>query len=193
MTAVMAPALQVEHWLNTDTAISLEELRGRVVFVEAFQMLCPGCVSHGLPQASRVAETFCGDDVVVLGLHSVFEHHAAQGGRDALAAFLHEYRIRFPVGIDTPAPGGNVPRTMAAYRLRGTPTSILIDRRGRLRGQHFGRVGDMALGAEIMALVRDDAGREFGQPPDDADARSRRCDDDGCRIPDRNHETGRRG
>lgn len=186
-----APELQVEQWLNTETVISLEALRGRVVFIEAFQMLCPGCVSHGLPQAGRVADTFSRDDVVVLGLHSVFEHHAAQGGPDALAAFLHEYRIRFPVGIDAPAPSGGVPKTMAAYRLRGTPTSILIDRRGRLRNRHFGRMGDMALGAEIMALTRDDAGLEPGQPPDEREARSAHCDDDGCTVANRNHETRR--
>ena len=186
MTASMAPELQIEHWLNTDTTISLEALRGHVVFVEAFQMLCPGCVSHGLPQAVRVAETFSGDDVVVLGLHSVFEHHAAQGGRDALAAFLHEYRIRFPVGIDAPASSGGVPKTMAAYRLPGTPTSILIDRRGRLRNRHFGRVDDMALGAEIMALIRDDAGLEPRQSLEKQDRQSTPCADNGCRIPHRN-------
>ena len=44
--------------------------------MEAFQMLCPGCVSHGLPQAKRIQHTF-GDAVTVLGLHCVFEHHAA--------------------------------------------------------------------------------------------------------------------
>ena len=185
MTRVMAPELQVEQWLNTESPVSLEALRGRVVFIEAFQMLCPGCVSHGLPQAGRVADTFSRDDVVVLGLHSVFEHHAVQGGPDALAAFLHEYRIRFPVGIDAPAPGGGVPKTMAAYRLRGTPTSILIARHGRLRSRHFGRVGDMALGAEIMALTNDYAGLEFDQSPEERETRSTRCDDDGCAVPHR--------
>ena len=36
--------------------------------IEAFQMLCPGCVSHGLPQAQRIQHAF-GDAVAVLGLH----------------------------------------------------------------------------------------------------------------------------
>ncbi len=59
-----------------------------------------------MPQAKRVAETFDDQDVVVIGLHTVFEHHSAQGTRDALAAFLHEYRITFPVGIDMPTQDG---------------------------------------------------------------------------------------
>lgn len=49
-----APAWEVECWLNTDQPLSVEALRGKVIVVEAFQMLCPGCVLHGLPQAVRV-------------------------------------------------------------------------------------------------------------------------------------------
>lgn len=155
MSLEMAPELQVDCWLNSDVPLSLEGLRGRVVLIEAFQMLCPGCVSHGLPQAGRVAETFKQEDLTVLGLHTVFEHRAVQGTREALEAFLHEYRIAFPVGIDAPAAKGAVPRTMAAYRLQGTPSLILIDRQGRLRKQHFGFEQDLLLGAEIMALLRE--------------------------------------
>jgi hypothetical protein len=49
-----APELQVSHWLNADSPITLARLRGRVVVVHAFQMLCPSCVSHGLPQATKI-------------------------------------------------------------------------------------------------------------------------------------------
>ena len=44
----MAPELAVSQWFNADTEVTLEALRGEVVVVEAFQMLCPGCVSHGV-------------------------------------------------------------------------------------------------------------------------------------------------
>lgn len=155
MTANQAPELQTSHWFNTDAPITLASLIGRVVVIEAFQMLCPGCVSHGLPQAVRVAETFNPDDVCVLGLHTVFEHHAAQGSVAALAAFLHEYRITFPVAIDAPGDNGGTPKTMTAYDMRGTPTILLLDRTGRIRKQYLGAQPDMVVGAEIMALVCD--------------------------------------
>ena len=87
-----APELTVSAWLNTDNAPTLIGLRGKVILIEAFQILCLGCVSHGLPQAKKVFETFNEDDVAVLGLHTVFEHHSAQGTTDALGAFLREYR-----------------------------------------------------------------------------------------------------
>lgn len=147
-----APELQTQQWFNAREPVSLAALRGRVVVIEAFQMLCPGCVSHGLPQAMRILETFDPADVVVLGLHTVFEHHAAMTPV-ALEAFLHEYRIGFPVGVDAPGDGKGLPKTMAAYRMQGTPTLLLIDRQGRLRAQHFGTVSDLRVGAEIMSLM----------------------------------------
>lgn len=147
------PELQTVHWCNSDRPLTLAGLRGRVVLIEAFQMLCPACVSQGLPQAQRVSQLFDPQDICVLGLHTVFEHHTAQGTREALEAFLHEYRITFPVGIDAPATSGVLPETMAAYGMRGTPTTLLIDHRGRLRKHAFGMEQDLVLGAEIMALI----------------------------------------
>jgi len=149
------PAIHASEWLNTDDPPVLEGLKGRVVVVEAFQMLCPGCVGHGLPQALRIRQTFRPEDVMVIGLHSVFEHHEAMTPV-ALRAFLHEYRIRFPVAVDA-AGQGPMPRTMAEWGLEGTPTLILFDRQGRMRARHLGQVSDMAVGAEIMQLVMERA------------------------------------
>lgn len=147
----MAPALRVERWFNTAAPITLDGLRGKVVVLEAFQMLCPGCVSHGLPQAGRIHATFAHDQVAVIGLHTVFEHHAAMTPL-ALQAFLHEYRIAFPVGVDMPGMRDPIPQTMRAYAMRGTPTLVLIDRNGRLRHRHLGQVSDLLLGAQIASL-----------------------------------------
>ena len=147
-----APPWQVSQWFNTDAPIGLDSLRGKVVVVEAFQMLCPGCVAHGLPQAARVRAAFPEDRVAVIGLHTVFEHHEAMTPV-ALEAFLHEYRIGFPVGVDMPSGDGPIPRTMRAYAMQGTPTLVLIDAAGRLRGQQFGQVGDISLGARIAGLL----------------------------------------
>src|SRR5690606_38909358 len=71
----------------------------------------------------------------------------------ALQAFLHEYRIGFPVGVDRAGSDGPIPRTMRAYAMQGTPTLVLIDARGNLREQYFGQVGDLVLGARIAMLL----------------------------------------
>ena len=148
-----APPWDTTTWLNTPAPLGLAQLRGKVVYLHAFQMLCPGCVAHALPQAQRVAERFAAAPLAVIGLHSVFEHHAAMG-EIALRAFVHEYRIGYPVGIDRPGEAGDpLPRTMRAYAMQGTPTTVLIDAEGRLRRQVFGVHDDLLLGAQLALLL----------------------------------------
>jgi peroxiredoxin len=149
-----APALQVTHWLNTDTPLTLESLRGRVVVMHAFQMLCPACATHALPQAKKTRQLFAASDVAVIGLHTVFEHHEVMTPA-ALEVFVREYRYTFPIGIDTPV-GGSIPATMREYQLQGTPSVVLIDRQGRIRLSHFGVIDDMALGAAIGQLAAEE-------------------------------------
>lgn len=148
---MITPELSVSKWFNTDQDITLAGLRGQVVVIEAFQMLCPGCVAHGLPLAQKVQREFPEEKVAVLGLHTVFEHHEAMKPV-SLEAFLHEYRITFPVGVDMEGVG-SMPKTMETYQLRGTPSMLLIDAEGNLRANHFGEVSELLLGAEIATLL----------------------------------------
>jgi peroxiredoxin len=152
MMAKLAPELSVSRWFNTPKPISLEGLRGRVVLLHAFQMLCPGCVAHGTPQAQRAHELFRNADLTVIGLHTVFEHHAAMTPV-SLEAFIHEYRLTFPIGVDAPAEDGPIPVTMRRYQMRGTPTAIVIARDGTIRHHGFGQEDDLALGAILGALL----------------------------------------
>jgi AhpC/TSA family len=149
------PELQVSRWIGADAPITLASLKGKVVVAVAFQMLCPGCIEHGLPQAKKLRERFQPSQVAVIGLHTVFEHHDVMTPA-ALEVFMKEYRWPFPVGIDMPADPGDVngiPKTMTAYEMRGTPTILLFDRAGRLRRHYFGRPDDMQLVAEITAFA----------------------------------------
>jgi peroxiredoxin len=149
-----APPWTTREWFNAGDALQLTDLRGQVVVLHAFQMLCPACVHHGLPQAQRIQATFAARGVAVIGLHTVFEHHAAMTPI-SLQAFLHEYRITFPVGVDAPSGDARdpIPVTMRAYGMQGTPSLVLIDRKGQLRHHAFGAEDDLALGAAIAALV----------------------------------------
>lgn len=148
----MAPELIVSKWLNTETELSLEKLKGKVVAIHAFQMLCPGCILHGIPQAKKLSDMFSREHVAVLGLHTVFEHHEGMQEK-SLRAFLHEFRVKFPVGIDQPSTGMEIPQTMNLYQMRGTPTWLIIDRQGYLRLHAFGQVDDLVLGSEITKLA----------------------------------------
>ncbi len=149
-----APPWQVSRWFNTQP-LALQDLRGRVIVLHAFQMLCPGCAMRALPQMQRVQQAFAGAPLAVIGLHTVFEHHAEQAP-SALQAFLHEYRYSFPVGVDAVGEADDpLPQTMRSYAMRGTPTLVLIDARGRLREHHFGDVDDLTLGAALGGLLHE--------------------------------------
>jgi len=149
-----APELIVEKWLNTDETLSLESLKGRVVALFTFQMLCPGCVIHSIPQARKVHAYFEATDLAVIGLHTVFEHHSAMS-EVSLKAFVHEYKLDFPIAIDKPFPDPEIqiPQTMSRYQTQGTPTLLLIDRNGFLRTHHMGHLDDLIVGAQIMKLI----------------------------------------
>jgi len=148
----IAPDLTVRCWFNADRPITLAALRGRVVVLVAFQVLCPLSVALGVPLARRIHEAFEPNDVAVIGLHATFEHHDAVT-KTVVEAFIREYRLKFPIAIDAPGEAGPIPLTMERYRMRGTPSLMLIDRYGVIRKHAFGSMDDLRVGAEIGALV----------------------------------------
>lgn len=169
-----APELATSQWFNTPVPLSLVSLRGRPVFLHTFQLLCPGCVAQAIPQVRRIEQVFAGSDLQIIGLHTVFEHHAAMTPV-TLQAFLHEYRLTSPVAVDLAEEGMDIPVTMRRYGLQGTPSSVLIGRDGVILHQAFGVEDDIAVGARIaMAIAASLHDRLDGTP--DATA----CSHDRC-------------
>lgn len=147
-----APELAVSTWFNTPEPLTLEALRGRVVLLHAFQLLCPGCVAQSISRVQRIERVFANTDLQVVGLHTVFEHHEAMSPV-TLEAFLHEYRIASPVGVDMADGQSPIPVTMQRYAFRGTPSSVLIGRDGSILHQTFGVEEDLVVGARIAAAL----------------------------------------
>src|SRR6202161_1232498 len=128
-TQIAAPELLVDKWFNTDHPLTLSGLRGRVVVLAAFQVLCPNSIACGVPQARRIYETFAPSDVAVIGMHTTFEHHDAFSSA-VLRAFIQGDRLKFSFALDHPNPAGPITHTMERYKMRGTPSLVLIDRNG---------------------------------------------------------------
>ena len=81
----------------------------------AFQALCPHSVAVAIPQAKRIHETFEPNDVSVIGLHATFEHHEAYS-HATLKAFIQEYRLKFPIALDSPIRPARFRRPWTATR-----------------------------------------------------------------------------
>ncbi len=116
-------------------------------------MLCPSCVAHSIPQLKKLHALSRRLPRTVIGLHTVFEHHTAMQPH-ALAVFIHEYRLDFPVGVDTESRDGSpLLQAMSAWQLQGTPSTLVFAPDGTLYLQELGHVDDLTPGMLIGQLL----------------------------------------
>lgn len=116
-----APPLQLSRWAQGD-ARSLEDYRGQVVLIEVFQVNCPGCFVHALPEVIELHKQHAEHGLSVIGLATAFEdfdrntddnlervlqHGELQGApleQLGKAGLLEndklDYRLEFPVAVD---------------------------------------------------------------------------------------------
>ncbi|WAK03498.1 TlpA family protein disulfide reductase [Methylobacter sp. YRD-M1] len=67
-----APLLSVSDWVQGGP-VNFDQLTGRVVLVEVFQVNCPGCFLYALPQAIYLHERYADQGLSVLGVATAFE------------------------------------------------------------------------------------------------------------------------
>ena len=67
-----APEIQVAKWVQGGP-VSLGALKGRVVLVEVFQVNCPGCFVHALPEVLQLHQRYHQQGLTVIGLATAFE------------------------------------------------------------------------------------------------------------------------
>lgn len=198
-----APNLSVSKWVQ-GLPTNIDKEKDNVVLVEVFQVNCPGCFLHAIPQAIDIYNKYRKEGVTVLGISTAFEDFD-KNTVDNLELLLTKgetvgetlkalgqygqlvdgkklpYKIPFPVGMDllkkeegpvsqekiNEIVEANVPgfdsynehqkldiiervkqylknkeysaQTFEQYALRGTPSSILIDKKGILREVAFGQ------------------------------------------------------
>jgi hypothetical protein len=118
-----APNLIVSEWIQ-GRPTNIDKERGNVVLVEVFQVNCPGCFTHGIPQAIDMYMKYHDGGLRVLGVATAFEDFdkntldnlklllttgevigapsriLAESGRLRPGNKL-SYKIPFPVGMDT--------------------------------------------------------------------------------------------
>ena len=104
-------------------AVSLSDLRGRVVLVNLWATWCAPCVEE-MPALQALHTDLGGPDFQVAAIS------ADRGGANQVRPFLAAHDIdMLPVYLD---PEG---KSMRAFAVRGLPTTILLDRQGNELGR----------------------------------------------------------
>lgn len=67
-----APLLSVSLWVQGEP-VNFDQLTGKVVLVEVFQVNCPGCFLYSLPMAVDLYRKYSNQGLEVLGIATAFE------------------------------------------------------------------------------------------------------------------------
>ncbi len=120
--------------------VPLESLRGQVVLVNFWATWCPPCRAE-MPGFQDVYDARHAAGFTVVGVSM------DEGSRQSVATFLRDHGIRYPVALATSD-------VVAAFGGIDTfPTSILIDRQGRIRYTVRGYFAETALRSAVGRLL----------------------------------------
>ena len=211
-----APNLKLGKWVQ-GMETNFDKEGDNVKLVEVFQVNCPGCFMHSIPEIINIYQKFKGEGLSVMGVATAFEDYdkntlenlemllttgeVVGDTKQALSQYgqLNDgklpYKIPYPVAMDSLVKeSGEVSKekmdslintqipnfdsqsedyksqiyervknyfmskeytaeTFEMYSLQGTPSNILIDRKGILRDISFGQNG--LLESKIQNLVNE--------------------------------------
>jgi peroxiredoxin len=148
-----APPWQVSQWFNSPP-LSLEQLRGKVVFVRWFMgPSCPMC-SGTAPTLRALHERYGDKGLAVIGMY----HHKEQTPLDPrqVEGWIKHYGYQFPIAIDkdwTTVRKWWLDRHDRSF----TSVSFLIDKAGVVRRVHLG--GLLAPDGDDIAAINADVER----------------------------------
>ena len=201
-----APNLKLGKWVQgMDTNFDREG--DNVKLVEVFQVNCPGCFMHSIPEIINIYNKYKGDGLSVMGVATAFEDYdkntlenlemlltTGEVVGDTKQALMQygqlddgklQFKIPYPVAMDSLVKEGGEPsmekmttfinqqipnfeshpddyknqiyarvkeyykskeftaETFEMYSLQGTPSTILVDRKGILRDVSFGSTANL--------------------------------------------------
>jgi peroxiredoxin len=120
--------------------LALSSLRGRVVLLNFWGIACPPCRIE-MPELEKIHRRYAGRGLAVVGIEEM------NATPDEARRFAAAIGVRYPLALD---PGERIGRL---YRLEAHPTTVLIDRQGRVAWLNAGYLrGDER---EIDQAVRD--------------------------------------
>jgi thiol-disulfide isomerase/thioredoxin len=123
---------------------SLEDQRGKVVLVNFWATWCPPCRVE-TPALVDLHSKYANRGFTIAGITMDEEP------QDTVPAFVNKYGISYPILTPTA-------QLSLIDRVEALPTSILIDRSGRIARTYIGLVTEIGLSDDIEALLSEKAG-----------------------------------
>jgi cytochrome c biogenesis protein CcmG/thiol:disulfide interchange protein DsbE len=132
MTDLALPTLTGGQW-------RLSEHRGQVVLINFWATWCPPCRQE-TPGLVKLAHAHSRENLVVAGVS------LDEGGNSVVQDFVNKFHVPYPVLV----PGGN---SASVANVESLPTTILIDRAGRIAKTYFGAVREATFEKDIDELL----------------------------------------
>ena len=139
-----APELSNDVWLNSEQALRLADLRGKVVLLDMWTFGCINC-QRVIPSLREWHDIYGVRGLVVIGNH--FPEFGYEEDLGNLKEALVRLDVPYPVTQD------NEGKTWQAYENHYWPTLYLIDKRGHVRYQHIGEGAYEETEHAIRALL----------------------------------------
>ncbi len=136
----------IAQWLNNDTPLTLEGLRGKVVLVDFWTYSCINCI-RTLPYLVSWYEKYRDQGFVIVGVHTPeFEFEKKTSNVEEA---MKRHKIKYPVAQD------NDYGTWQVYNNRYWPAHYLIDAEGNIRQYHFGEGAYAETETAIQELLKE--------------------------------------
>jgi len=135
----------ISGWINSK-ALSIQSLRGKVVFLDFWTYGCNNC-QRTLPSMRRLHTKYVDRDLVVVGVHTPefpYERKRENVERAVVAAGL-----TYPIALD------NENSTWKLYGNHYWPRQTLVDSDGFVRYEHLGEGDYDEIEAKVIELLNE--------------------------------------
>lgn len=136
VTNITIADLQGNRW-------NLADHRGKVIVLNFWATWCPPCRQE-TPGLVQLANSYREKNLAVLGISMDV------GNPKVVRDFVYEFKIPYPVALLDE-------RLSLASTVQALPTTLLIDKHGRLAKTYLGGASESTFRADVDALLRESA------------------------------------
>lgn len=122
----------ITGFVNTPDAISLADLKGKVVLVHFWTYTCINCI-HTIPHLNDWYQKYSNKGLVIIGVQT--PEFSDEKNIDNVKTAVNNFQIKYPVILDNNYANWN------AYGNNYWPRDYLVDNQGYIRYSHIGEGG----------------------------------------------------